>query len=343
MAQANVGAVPIPGWAVVVADGGEANELAASAGGFEVAVRGAFQGRLVDAVERVDSISRALRAEADWPEVLDFARRPELRWILLDERSARRAVNGGGELRPSPGRAPVGTIARLLDVLLARRESGGVHVSIVPCGPGEGDGGKLRDAVLALARLWRVEPATESWLRDGVRWLNILADRVVVESRIGPAPDAAGPRLTTEPYAFWGIEVVGNEPFWTHPAVVLTEDLGPYRLRSGRVAKAARAAMEVRARRLGVEPARAFDHPDLWRWLESVLREEIVPVLSGRVPEPDAFACQTLERLRNPLRLSSSWSPDLERESEIHLRPTLSEYLFHHGRAAPLLSVALDG
>jgi tagaturonate reductase len=223
----------------------------------------------------------------------------------------------------------------LLDVLLARQGNRALDVAILPCGSEEGNGERLRDAVLALARRWRVAAEVAFWLRHGVAWLNTLADRVVMESRWDAShPDAARTRIITEPYAFWGIEVVGSQPFWTHPAVVLTDDLRPYRLRSGRVLKAARTAMEMRAKRLGVKtPAR----------LESVLREEIVPVLAGRVPEADAFASRTLERLRNPLAHLSAWSADLERESAIHLRPTLSEYFFFHGRRAPLLSAALDG
>jgi tagaturonate reductase len=345
LTQANRSEVPIPGWAVVVAEEREAKALATTGGCFEVAVSGMFGGRVVDEVERVDAVSRVLRADLEWTSVREFAQRPELRWILWDETTARHDLNECDQVRPRDGWVPRGDLARLLDVLLARQGNRALDVAILPCGSEEGNGERLRDAVLALARRWRVAPEVALWLRHGVAWLNTLADRVVVESRWdAPHPDAARTRIITEPYAFWGIEVVGSQPFWTHPAVVLTEDLRPYRLRSGRVLKAARTAMEMRAKRLGVKtPARALDHPDLWGWLESVLREEIVPVLAGRVPEADAFASRTLERLRNPLAHLSAWSADLERESAIHLRPTLSEYFFFHGRRAPLLSAALDG
>ena len=344
LAQANRGEIPIPGRAVVVAEEHEARALAASGGCFEVAIRGMLEGRVVDEVERVDAVSRVLRADTEWASVREFAQRPELRWILWDETTARHDLNDCDRARPQEGRAPRGAVARLLDVLLARQENRALDVMVVPCGFDSGNGERLRDSVMTLARRWRVTPSVELWLRHGVAWLNTLADRVVVESRDASRPVVAQARITTEPYAFWGLEIVGNQPFWTHPAVVLTEDLGPYRLRSGRVLKAARAAMEVRAKRLGVmTPDRALDHPDLWGWLESVLREEIVPVLSGRVPEADAFASRTLERLQNPLAVLPAWSSDLKRESEIHLRPTLWEYFFFHGRRAPLLSAALDG
>ena len=345
LAQANRGETPIPGGAVVVAEGLEADALATEGGVFEVAVRWNRDGRTWDEIERVDAISRVVRAETEWPEALAFARRPELRWILLDAESAM-CGSGGREIeRPAPGRAPRGTVAKLLDVLLARNEGHAFDATVVPCGFGEGNGEQLRAAVLSLARRWRVEPRVESWLREGVRWLDTLADRVVVESRFrGAARDAAWPRVVTEPYAFWGIEVIGTEPFWTHPAVVLTEDLRPYRLRTGRVLKAARAALAVRARHLGLEtPGRALGRADVWGWLEHVLREEIVPVLSARVPEAEEFARCTLERLRNPLSIPLFWPSDLDRESETHLRPTLREHFSLYGRTAPLLSAALDG
>ncbi len=344
LAQSNRGDVPIPGQVVMIADGSEANVFADPESRFEVAIRGTMDGRLIDEVKSVDVVSRVLRADTEWAPVRTFARRPELRWILWDDTAARHDWRDRDRTRPRRDQAPCGEVARLLDLLLARHEGHALDVTVVPCGGEEGNGDRLRKAVLALARRWRVGPSAENWLRHGVGWLNTLADRVVMESRwMVPRSEVMRVRLTTEPYVFWGIEVVGNQPFWDHSAVVLTEDLAPYRLRSKRMVKAARAALEMRARHLGVKtPIHALDRPELWRWLEDVLREEIAPVLSERVPDADAFACQTMERLRNPLMLPLSWSADLDSELDAYLRPALREHFFYHGRAAALLSAALD-
>src|SRR5437867_7180068 len=51
-------------------------------GRYHVLVCGVADGTIVDQVEAVSSLSRALIAAQQWPEVLQVARSPELRYVI---------------------------------------------------------------------------------------------------------------------------------------------------------------------------------------------------------------------------------------------------------------------
>src|SRR5260370_41457545 len=61
---------------------GRANALTDQGGRYQVAVRGLAGGQTIDRVEESASISRALFASRQWPDVLAVARSPELRVII---------------------------------------------------------------------------------------------------------------------------------------------------------------------------------------------------------------------------------------------------------------------
>src|SRR5262252_6024428 len=70
---------------VVQSTGGERASLLQGAGdGYHVVVRGYTNGELVDRVEKVQSIARAIAANEQWPAVLNVARSRDLRYIVTN-------------------------------------------------------------------------------------------------------------------------------------------------------------------------------------------------------------------------------------------------------------------
>jgi len=65
-----------------------AGALSDSDGKYHVLVRGIENGTVVDREETCSSVSRALAAATDWPEVLNVARSPELKAILSNTTEA---------------------------------------------------------------------------------------------------------------------------------------------------------------------------------------------------------------------------------------------------------------
>ncbi len=347
VAQANRDDTPAPGRIVVVqsTDRNRADALNAANGRYHVAIRGFAGGRVVDRVEQVDSISRALHAGTEWREVLAVAKKPSLRWVFSNTTEAGFALDERDVERPVKAGPPHSFPAKLLDVLLERHAAGFSAPTIVPCELIEQNGRKLRDLVLAQAARWKAAPVVVDWLRDACQWLDNLVDRIV------PGPPAEHPLksvdpllLSAEPFAFWGVQTTGGQPFFSHPAISLTSDLTPYYLRKVRILNGAHTALVAFARPRGLHTVReCVEHPEVGPWLERLLFEEIVPVIADRVSDAEGFAGATLERFRNPFLEHRLASIALNHEAKVKVRlhPSITDYRSRFGKAPPLLSAAL--
>jgi tagaturonate reductase len=330
---------------VVQSTGAErAGALERQGGRYHVLVRGLQDGAVVDRALVCASISRALTATGDWQEVLAFARSPALRVILSN------TTEVGYELDPAdrPGDAPPRSFpAKLLAVLRARFEAGAAAPTIIPCELREHNADLLQSIVLKLAADWDQPEPFRRWLQ-GLPWLNTLVDRIVTSPPKGwEHPLLASDALLAlcEPYALWAIqEKPGADRYLRHPAVVWAADVEPYFLRKVRILNAAHTALAIKALPRGFATVReAVLDPELGTWLERLLREEVIPVLEGRVEEPVAFAGQTLERFRNPF-LEHKLSDIVRHHGAkvaVRLVPTRDEYVAKFGKGPPLLDEVL--
>ncbi|MFA6287162.1 MAG: hypothetical protein WC661_07215 [Opitutaceae bacterium] len=345
VAQVNRSAATAVGKIVVVqsTDRHRADALNAAHGRYHVAIQGFADGRVINEVESVDSISRALYAGTQWAEVRTFAQSPDLRYIFSNTTEAGFALDDRDAARSAAAIAPHSFPAKLLDVLLARHAAGLPAPTIVPCELIEQNGQKLRALVLAQAARWQVSPAALAWLTDAVCWLDNLVDRIVPGAPAEHPLKAADPLLLgAEPFAFWGVQ--GDGPFLNHPAVTLTPDLTPYYLRKVRILNGAHTALVAHAMPLGLKTVgECLEHAEVGPWLQRVLSDEIVPVIADRAPAAEAFARDTLDRFRNPFLNHQLSSIALNHEAKVKVRllPTIEDYKNKFGKAPPLLSAAL--
>ncbi len=342
VAQANRDATTALGKIVVVqsTDRNRADALNAAQGHYHVAIQGFANGQVVDTVEFVDSISRALHAGTQWSDIRAFAQSPELEWIFSNTTEAGFALDDCDTARPTKAVAPFSFPAKLLDVLLTRHAAGLPAPTIVPCELIEQNGQKLRALVLTQAARWQVAPAAITWLTEACRWVDNLVDRIVPGAPAEHPLIASDPLLlSAEPFAFWGVQ--GTGPFLNHPAVTLTDDLTPYYLRKVRILNGAHTALVAHALPLGIKTVReCVEHPEVGPWLERVLFEEIVPVIADRAPDAETFARDTLDRFRNPFLNHQLSAIALNHEAKLKVRllPTLADYRERFGTSAPLLS-----
>jgi tagaturonate reductase len=329
---------------IVQSTGGErAGGLNRQDGRYHVVIRGLEGGQVVDRVEQVESISRALTASTDWSNVRALARSPDLRLILSNTTEA------GYNLDPAdgPGDAPPRSFpAKLLTVLRERFEAGRPGLTIVPCELREHNADLLQGLVLQLARDWKLAEALTQWIQNRCVWLDTLVDRIVTGTPKEHPLLAEDSMLTVcEPYALFAIQ---NKPgawqFLKHPAVVWTDDVMPYFLRKVRLLNGAHTALLIRAWPRGLRTVReAVSDPELGGWLERLLFEEVVPVLEGRVDGPKEFASQTLERFRNPFvehKLADIAAHHADKV-KVRLVPSRDEYQAKFGRTPPLLAEVL--
>jgi tagaturonate reductase len=336
----NVGSV------VVVQSTGDdrAGALSRQGGRYHVVVRGLEGGRVIDHVEPVASVSRALVAASQWDDVCAVARSPQLRVILSNTTEA------GYNLDPAdrPTDAPPRSFpAKLLAVLKERFDAGRPGLTVVPCELREQQADLLRGLVLELARGWGLAEDFRRWLGGECVWLNTLVDRIVTGApREHPLPADDALLTVCEPYALWAIEDrPGADHFLRHPAVVWTPDVRPYFLRKVRILNGAHTALLLKAWPRGFRTVReAVLDPELGAWLERLLFEEVVPVLEGRVEGPWEFARSTLERFKNPFveHKLADIAVSHAAKASVRLVPTCDEYRARFGRNPPLLEEVLS-
>ena len=333
------------GRVVVVQSTGDARaqSLARQGGRYHVVVRGLEGGKVIDRVEESASISRALVASADWDAVLAVARSPALRYILSNTAEVGYTLNPADT---ADSRPPASFPAKLTAVLFERFGKSLPGVTLLPCELFEHNADILRGLVTQLAQEWKLPQSFRVWLEEQCAWRSALVDRIVATGPLGHDElKSDSMAVVAEPYALWAIEVKDDRgSLFRHPAIKVTDDVMPFFLRKVRILNAAHTALVDRALARGHRTVlQAMEDPEIASWLERLLFEEVLPVLQGRVEEPEAFARQTLERFRNPFlehKLSDIRAYH-EQKVKIRLLSTRAEYVEKFGRTPPLLDEAI--
>ena len=321
-----------------------ANLINSQAGCYHVLVRGMSDDHVIDRVEKVASMSRALIASQQWDLVLQAARAPDLRMIVSNTAEVGYTLDPADRPEAAPPRS---FPAKLLRVLNERFEAGRPGLVILPCELFEDNADRLRGLLLQLARDWRLSEDFGRWMETECPWRNTLVDRIVCgKPDAHPLLERDGLLTVAEPFAFWAIEQKGeHDHLFRHEAVRRTPDVRPFFLRKVRILNAAHTALVSQALRRGIATVReAVLDAKISAWLRRLLFEEIVPTLEGRVEEPEAFARQTLERFRNPFleHKISDIATYHDAKVQIRLVPTAAEFAEKFGRRPPLLDEAIN-
>jgi len=328
--------------------GERAARINAQPGGFPVVVRGYERGNLVDRVDPVANIERALVASNQWEEVLTLARSPQLRLLVTNATEAGYVLDAERKL---PTAAPCTMPGKLTAVLWERYRANAAPLMILPCELIQQNADRLCELVLEQAKQWNLDEGFQSWLAGECRWLNNLVDCMITDL---PADD---PRLLenplavqAEPYALLAIQTGGGSPesklsMFEHPAIELVEDLEPYYLRKVRILNGLHTAMVGKFLGRGFETVQQImNDPAAERWVRDLLFEEIVPTIAYRVEGVAQFAETTLDRFRNPFlahRLADI-SLNHAQKVEVRLRPTSDEYQKLFGRPPRRIAEAIE-
>ncbi len=318
-----------------------ADAINAAGGSYHVAIQGYENGKVIDETCQVSSIAEVLYAGSDWQRILKIARRPDLVAIVSNTTESGLALDDRDTTLTES--TPHSFPAKLLAVLLARREAGLPGPWIVPCELVENNAERLLELVLQQATRWKLDADSVASLRLDSHWVNTLVDRIVPgPPKDHPLSESDPLLLSAEPFAMWAVETENADfPFASHPSVILSRDISSYTLRKVRILNGAHTALVCRAQGTGVETVReCVEHPEIGPWLEGLLFEEIVPVLEGRCDDPAAFAKQTLDRFRNPFLEHSLSAIALHHEEKrrVRLEPTLAEFREKFGREPERLS-----
>jgi len=275
----------------------------AGGAGYAVEVRGLLDGRRVSETVRVDSVRQAWHADTHWPQVMASVA-TDVRVIVSNtgERGYTLDPADGPSLLSGAGTAAPRSFPAKLAVLLYRRwrHQPGGGPSLFPCELVPRNGDTLRAVVCELAKSWQAPASFIDYLHDECVWVNSLVDRIVSEPLV---PVGA----VAEPYALWAIERQrGMVLPCTHPAIVLTDELGRFErlklmlLNLGHTFLAERWLADGRPRDETV--LQAMSDASLRAELEAVWNDEAMPVFDalGEGREARDYLVVLRDRLLNP-------------------------------------------
>ena len=264
--------------------------------GYPVILRGLENGAPLERRIDVRSVDRGLAAEADWNELRAlFA--TDCAFVISNtgDRGYEVATEDRGASLLS-GATPRSFPAKLAALLHHRwRTRSDAPLAVLPCELLSRNGDALKRIVLDLGTEAGAEPDFLRWAETAVPFANTLVDRIVSEP-IDPVGAIA------EPYALWAIERQDglNLPF-THPAIVLTDDLEPFerlKLYILNLGHTALADIWMRKGRAPDETVRQIlDDPAIADRLAALYRDEIVPGFAARGMGEEAKRYDVLQKL----------------------------------------------
>jgi tagaturonate reductase len=313
--------------------------------GFHVLVRGFENGELVERVEQVRSISRALTAADAWPQVLELARSPQLRYIVSNATEAGYKVSADDQRNDAPPRTLPGKLTQVLWERFTARQG---PLIVLPCELIERNADKLLHLVLSQANDWNLGDSFAAWLADRCQWLNNLVDCMVTHPPADHPLLASDPALVhAEPYALWAIERRGGvePPLAQHPAMKIVDDLSPFYLRKVRILNGLHTAMVGKFSTSGFTTVQQIlTDREAVRWVRGLLYEEIVPTIAWRVDDVAEFADETFDRLRNPFLAHRLADIAMHHADKVRVRlePTRQEYEKLFGRPPKRLVEAIS-
>jgi tagaturonate reductase len=301
----------------------------------------------------VSSFSRALAATQQWSDVLACARNPDLELIFSNTTEAGIALDERDALQDA---SPRSFPAKLTRVLWERAQhfeyAIGRGVVVLPCELIENNGARLKELVLALAEQWQLDTRFAKWLHACVPFCNTLVDRIVPGAPPKGELEAAWAELgyqdelltVAEPYRLFAIEAddatAARLAFAdADPAIIVTNDIAPYRLRKVRLLNGAHTIMVPLALLAGCATvAEAISDVKVGGFLRHVLFSELVPSVNAEGAA--FFAHHVLERFGNPFIQHELIDITLQQTTKLRVRivPAILDYAEANGSAPPSIS-----
>jgi len=314
------------------------------------------EGKVVSDTRLIRSVNREIHPVDEFDAFLALARDPAMRFVFSNTTEAGIALDPRDTADSAP---PASFPAKLTRLLLERWQhfSGAADKGwiILPCELIDDNGRALRELVLRLAHEWQLPEAFSQWITQHNTFCSTLVDRIVTGY-----PDDA-PALEAElgyhdDYLVAGevyYQLIIEGPQWVAEALHLdrlalnirmVDDIAPFKARKVAILNGAHTAMVPVAFLTGLDTVgEAMDDPAIADFIDTTLRQEIIPTLAQSPDELNAFADAVLNRFRNPFIRHQLSAIALNGMTKFRTRllPALLMQIKQQGRPSPRLSFAL--
>jgi tagaturonate reductase len=334
-----------------------ATSLIVQEGLYTLLTRGYQNGKTIDESRLITCVADTLNPYLDYEAYLKLGELPELEWIISNTTEAGIFVDSSDtDYTQTPNSFPGKLTALLYRRFLFVQDKSTKPIHVLPCELIEQNGKKLNEAVVSYAKLWKLPDGFLSWLETNVNFYNTLVDRIVpgfpaeeaasLQEKLGYKDDLM---VVAEPFHFWAIEGPASlkEKIPAEKIgldVIVVDDLKPYRTRKVRILNGAHTTMVPVAYLKGMRfVGDAMNDPEMSDYLQSALRNEIIPSIDLPKEELEKFAEAVLDRFRNPFVRHQLSAIALNSISKFQVRvlPSILGYMKKEGKPPVLLLKSL--
>lgn len=291
---------------------------------YHVNLQGLIDGKPVNSLTLIDTISRALNPYQDFDAFLRLAEQPEMRFIISNTTEAGIAFDPACRLSDTPASSYPGKLVQLLwHRFKTFKGDPAKGFIIMPCELIFLNGHHLRECIDQYVELWREDfgDAYESfkkWTTESCYVCATLVDRIVpgfprkeidsIQEKLGYADNMV---VQGEAFHLWVIETAPNLPLEQlakeFPAeraglnIVLTHNEAPYHERKVTLLNGPHTVLSPVAYLSGIDIVRdACKHPVVGKFIHKVQFDELMQTLNLPMDELQQFAGDVLERFLNP-------------------------------------------
>ena len=280
---------------------------------YTVVLRGKENGEVINRSRIITSVSKALDCKDDYEEYMALARIDTLRFVVSNTTEAGIVLDENDNFDGLPGTYPGKLTKFLYERYTAFSGDKDKGLIILPVELIENNGGKLKECVLALSKVWNLPEGFIKWVNENNVFCSTLVDRIVTGYPRGYADEVCKElgyedKLVDigEPFALWVIESdkdISKELPLNKIGlpVVFTNNQRPYRERKVRVLNGAHTSSVLAGYLYGLDIVRdCMADAVMGKFIRRVVNDEIVPQVNLPIEDVRSFANSVFERFENP-------------------------------------------
>ncbi|OCG01465.1 tagaturonate reductase [Gilliamella sp. wkB112] len=272
------------------------------------------QGKAIATPRIIYSVNREILVYQDYQLYLKCAENPDLEFIFSNTTEAGIAFSDKDKITDTP---PATFPAKLTCFLHHRfqffkgqKDKG---LIIIPCELIDYNGDKLKELIIAYAKLWQLDDAFIEWINESNTFCSTLVDRIVtgypkdesaqLEQQLGYQDRF----LDTAEY-FYLFVIQG--PQWLKQKlkldqvdlnILVVDDIKPYKERKVGILNGAHTAMVPVAYLAGLRTVgECMGNVQIETFVKNLLNQEVIPTLSLDKQQLIQFADEVLKRFKNP-------------------------------------------
>lgn len=336
---------------------GMGDMINAQKGLYTTVLRGIQDGKTVEELRTITSVSRCLNPYTQHDEYMSLAESPDLAFVISNTTEAGISYSATDRADDRPQSSFPGKVTAFLFHRFKHFKGDAKRgLTFIPCELIDKNGDKLREIVLRHAEEWKLGDAFTRWVSDACDFCNSLVDRIVpgypkdeaerLCEKAGYQDDLLD---AAEIFHLWVIETKRDYraklPFAEAGLnVVWTDDMSFYRTRKVRILNGTHTMFVPAAFLYGLNTVEDAIKDDLaFAFIKKGLFDEIIPSMDGDKAELKKYAQDVLERFANPYIKHMLLSITLNSVSKFKTRdlPSLTGYIAKKGKVPPVLSFSL--